>query len=140
LRFFNTLRRMNQLRDVPLIAIVDDEESVREGTLRLVRSLGFSANAFPSARAFLNSEKLKETSCLLSDIHMPEMSGTELQDALRAGGHNIPIVFITAYPDAKIRSQVLAQGAICFLEKPVEVERLSRCIDEALRKSAGKNG
>jgi FixJ family two-component response regulator len=126
------------LRDVPVISIIDDDASMREGALRLVRSLGFSGHAFPSAHAFLNSEQLVKTSCLISDIHMPEMSGIQLQDALRAGGHNLPIIFITAYPDHEICSRVLTQGAICFLEKPFNVAALSRCIDIALKASTGK--
>jgi FixJ family two-component response regulator len=127
------------LRDVQVISIIDDDESIRNGTLRLVRSLGFIGHAFPSAHAFLNSGQLIETSCLISDIHMPEMSGIQLQDALRAGGHNIPIIFITAFPDDKIRAQALAQGAVCFLDKPFEGEALSRCIGIALKDNAGKN-
>jgi FixJ family two-component response regulator len=127
------------LRDVQVISIIDDDESIRNGTLRLVRSLGFIGHAFPSAHAFLNSGQLIETSCLISDIHMPEMSGIQLQDALRAGGHNIPIIFITAFPDDKIRAQALAQGAICFLGKPFEGEALSRCIGIALNEDAGRN-
>jgi FixJ family two-component response regulator len=128
------------LRDVPVISIIDDDESIRNGTLRLVRSLGFIGHAFSSARAFLNSEQLIETSCLISDIHMPEMSGIQLHDALRARGYDMPIIFITAFPDKKVRTQALAQGAVCFLDKPFEGEVLSRCIDSALKGNTGKNG
>src|SRR6185312_7316938 len=102
---------------------------MRDSTLKLVQSLGFTGRAFPSARAFLNSQQLIETSCLISDIHMPEMSGIELQKTLRAHGHRIPIIFITAFPEDKIRAQAFGEGAICFLEKPFEVEELSHCID-----------
>lgn len=126
--------------EVSVISIIDDDESIRNGTLRLVRSLGFAGHAFPSAYAFLNSKQLIETSCLISDIQMPEMSGLQLQDALRVRGHNIPIIFITAFPDDKVRSQALAQSAVCFLDKPFEGEALSRCIDIALKGSIGKNG
>lgn len=125
---------------MPVISIIDDDESIRNGTLRLVRSLGLIGHAFPSAHAFLNSEQLIETACLISDIHMPEMSGIQLQDALRVRGHDIPIIFITAFPDEKIRSQALAQGAVCFLDKPFEGEALWRCIDIALKDNIGKNG
>ena len=128
------------MANVTVISIVDDDETIRDGLSRLVRALGFACRAFSSADTFLNSEHLNETSCLITDIHMPGMSGTELLEALRASGYRIPIVFITAYPDAQIRSQVLAQGAICFLEKPVEAETLSRCIGAALRTNPGKNG
>jgi FixJ family two-component response regulator len=71
---------------------------------------------------------------------MPEMNGIQLYDALRARGYDIPIIFITAFPDEKIRAQALAQGAVCLLEKPFEGEALSRCIDCALKDSTGKNG
>ena len=139
MRFSNAHGWTNQLRDVPVISIIDDDESIRSGTLRLVRSLEFIGHTFSSAHAFLNSEQLIKTACLISDIHMPEMSGLQLQDTLRAGGHNIPIIFITAFPDDKIRFQALAQGAVCFLVKPFEGEALSRCIDSALKANTDKN-
>jgi FixJ family two-component response regulator len=104
-----------------------------------VRSLGFIGHTFSSGHAFLNSEQLIKTACLISDINMPEMSGLQLQDNLRARRHNIPIIFITAFPDDKIRSQALAQGAVCFLDKPFEGEALSRCIDSALKDNTGKD-
>jgi FixJ family two-component response regulator len=139
LRFSNAQGWTNQLRDVPVISIIDDDESIRSGTLRLVRSLGFIGHTFSSGHAFLNSEQLIKTACLISDINMPEMSGLQLQDNLRARRHNIPIIFITAFPDDKIRSQALAQGAVCFLDKPFEGEALSRCIDSALKDNTGKD-
>ena len=71
---------------------------------------------------------------------MPEMSGIGLRDVLRVNGHNIPIIFITAFRDDKIRAQALAQGAVCFLDKPFESQALSLCIDAALKSSASKNG
>jgi FixJ family two-component response regulator len=140
LHFSNGQGWTRQLRDVPVISIIDDDESIRSGTLRLVRALGFIGYAFPSAHAFLNSERLIETSCLISDVHMPEMNGIQLQDTLCARGHDIPIIFITAFPDEKVRAQALARGAVCFLDKPFEGEALSRCIDMALKDDAGKNG
>ena len=124
---------------MPVISIVDDDESIRIGTTSLVRSLGFVAHAFPSARAFLHSEQLAETSCLISDIQMPEMSGIQLHDILRARGHNIPIIFITAFPDDKVRAQALVRGAVCFLSKPFDGETLSRCLDAALKNNAGES-
>jgi FixJ family two-component response regulator len=139
LRFSDAHGWINQLRDVPVISIIDDNESIRSGTLRLVRSLGFIGQAFSSAHAFLDSEQLTKTACLISDIHMPEMGGLQLQDTLRERGHDIPIIFITAFPDDKIRAQALVQGAVCFLDKPFEGEALSRCIDSALKGNTGKN-
>lgn len=98
----------------------------------LVRSLGFVAHAFPSAHAFLHSKQLTETSCLISDIQMPDMSGIQLHDALRARGHTMPIIFITAFPNDEIRAQALLRGAVCFLSKPFDGEALSRCLQTAL--------
>jgi FixJ family two-component response regulator len=127
------------LRDVPVISIVEDDEALGIGTMRLVRSFGFVAHAFPSARAFLRSEQLTETSCLISDIQMPEMSGIQLCDALRARGHNMPIIFVTAFPDDKIRAQALVRGAVCFLNKPFAGETLLRCLDTALKSNTGES-
>ena len=124
----------NHLPNVPVISIIDDDESMRHGTMRLLRSLGFVAHAFPSARAFLHSEQLSRTSCLISDVQMPEMSGMQLQEALRAGGHDIPIIFVTAFHDDKARSEALDRGAICFLSKPFDGETLLRCLETALKR------
>jgi FixJ family two-component response regulator len=124
------------LPDVPVISIIDDDELNRIGTASLVRSLGFVAHAFPSAGSFLHSQQLTKTSCLISDVQMPEMSGIQLQDVLHARGHNIPIIFITAYPDERVRAQAFARGAVCFLNKPFDGETLSRCLDAALKNDA----
>jgi FixJ family two-component response regulator len=121
------------LDDIPIVSIIDDDESIRIGTMRLVRSRGFVAHAFPSACAFLQSDKLIGTSCLISDIQMPEMSGIQLHDALCARGHKIPIIFITAFPDERARAEALVRGAIGFLNKPFEGEALLRCLDAALK-------
>lgn len=127
------------MHNVPVISIIDDEESMRNSALKLVKSLGFTARAFPSAHAFLNSQQLVKTSCLILDINMPDTGGIELQDILSAAGYRIPIIFITAHHDEKVRSRALSKGAICFLEKPFEVDALSHCIDLALKASAGRN-
>ena len=128
------------LDDKPVIAIVDDDESSRVGTMRLVRSLGFIAHAFPSARSFLQSVQLVETACVISDVQMPDMNGIQLHDALRACGHEIPIIFITAFPDEKVRAQAVGRGAICFLSKPFDGEALLRCLDAALNCNLGEGG
>jgi FixJ family two-component response regulator len=127
------------LPDTPVVSIVDDDESIRSGTTSLVRSLGFVAHAFPSARAFLHSEQLAETSCLISDIQMPEMSGIQLQDVLHTRGHDIPIIFVTAFPDDRVRAQALNRGAICFLTKPFDGEALLGCLAAALKNNAGES-
>ena len=86
------------LPKVPLISIVDDDESVRESTKDLIRSLGYVAATFASAEEYLRSGHVTDTSCLIADVQMPGMSGLELQDRLVADGHRTPIVFITAFP------------------------------------------
>ncbi|MER9005653.1 response regulator [Mesorhizobium sp. M0862] len=127
------------MRDAPVISIIDDDELNRVGTASLVRSLGLVAHAFPSAHSFLHSQQLTQTSCLISDVQMPEMSGIQLQDALHARGHNIPIILITAYPDDRVRAQAFARGAVCFLSKPFDGETLSRCLAVALKNNASES-
>jgi len=129
----------HRLPDAPVISIVDDDESIRTGTMSLLRSLGFIPHAFSSATAFLNSEQLNKTACLISDIQMPGMSGIELHDTLRARGHHMPIIFITAFPNEKVRAQAAVRGVVCFLNKPFDGESLSRCIDAALKGSTGES-
>jgi FixJ family two-component response regulator len=121
--------------DVPLISIVDDDDTVRGATESLVRSLGFESRTFASAEAFLQSSSLPETRCLILDVQMPNMSGIELQERLSELGFEIPIIFITAYPDDGVRQRALQAGAIAFLLKPFEVygQRFSDCIFESLK-------
>jgi FixJ family two-component response regulator len=106
------------------IAIVDNDESVREAATNLFRSMGFTAVAFASAEDFLNSEEADKTSCLVLDVHMPGMNGPALQRHLAASGRRIPIVFVTAYPDDGVRDRALKSGAVCFLTKPFREEDL----------------
>ena len=117
---------------VPVVSIVDDDESVRVAAERLVRSFGFVALTFSSANHFLQSSRVDDTSCLIADVQMPGMSGTELQSALLARGKSVPIIFITAFPDEKVRARALAAGAVGFLNKPLDGAVLIRCIDTAL--------
>jgi FixJ family two-component response regulator len=117
-----------------LVSIVDDDESVRESLPDLVRQLGFAARAFPSAEAFLASEFVGETRCLLLDIAMPGMSGPDLQRELVNRQQMIPIVFITASGDAAIRSQLLADGAVECLFKPFSETALVDALNTAVRR------
>jgi FixJ family two-component response regulator len=121
------------LPDIPVISIVDDDDFVRAATNRLVRSLGFSAPTFASAEEFLRSPDLNHTTCVISDIQMPGIGGIELQRMLIASGKNVPIIFITAFPDERIRAQAMKAGAICFLSKPFEGPTLIQCIENALK-------
>ena len=117
-----------------LVSIVDDDESVRESLPDLVRQLGYAARAFPSAEAFLASEFVGETRCLLLDIAMPGMSGPDLQRELASRRQMIPIIFITASGDTAIRSQVLADGAVECLFKPFGETALVTALNTALRR------
>jgi FixJ family two-component response regulator len=116
-----------------MISIVDDDESVREATRCLVRSLGYGAAAFASAEEFLDSDRLLDTSCLITDVEMPGLSGLELQSRLAANGHRIPIIFITAYPEERVRARAQEGGAIGFFGKPFDEELFIGCLDRAVK-------
>ena len=100
------------------IAIVDDDEAVRKAMKTLLRSLGYNASTFGSADEFLKSEQVSKTSCLITDLHMPGLSGLDLQDRLIATGHRFPIIFITGYPDENVRVRAMKAGTSGFLSKP----------------------
>lgn len=117
-----------------LVAVVDDDDSVRESLPDLLRELGFDAEAFPSAEAFLASGNGAAARCLLLDVAMPGMSGPQLQRELAARGHKSPIIFITARVDAEVRRQLIAQGAADCLFKPFSEQQLQVALDAALRK------
>ena len=138
-RLFHPCDGTSRLNKTPLISIVDDDSVVRGAIESLVTSLGFLACTFPSAEAFLQSPLMAETSCLISDIQMPDMSGVELQGRLTDLGRSIPTIFITAYPDNAVRTRVLGAGAVCFLHKPFDARSLIECIDNALSGGRGKN-
>ena len=118
---------------VPVISIVEDDESVREAMKGLIRSLGYNATTFASAEEYLRSDR--DSSCLITDLHMPGMSGADLQAQLIADGHRIPIIFMTAYSEEKVRARVLDAGAFGFLRKPFDDEQLIECLDKALKGS-----
>jgi FixJ family two-component response regulator len=116
-----------------LVTIVDDDESVRESLPDLLQQFGFSVEAFASAEAFLASDVVRETSCLLLDVAMPGMSGPALQQELAHRREMIPIVFITASGDRTVRPRLLAQGAVECLFKPFSETALLDAVNAALR-------
>jgi FixJ family two-component response regulator len=116
-----------------LVSIVDDDESVRESLPDLVRQFGFAAQAFPSAEAFLASEHVDQTTCLILDIAMPGMSGPDLQQELANRRRTIPIVFITASDDKAVRLRLLAGGAAECLFKPFSETALLDALNAAVR-------
>jgi FixJ family two-component response regulator len=116
-----------------LLSVVDDDESVRESLPDLLRQCGFAAQAFSSAEAFLASEVVSETRCLIVDIAMPGMTGPDLQQELMRRRQEIPIVFITANGDRTVRPRLLAQGAVECLFKPFSETALLDALNTALR-------
>ena len=115
-----------------LVSVVDDDESIREALPDLLRQFGFAAEAFASAEAFLASEFIGETGCLLLDVAMPGMSGPDLQQELNRRLKRIPIVFITAYGDASVLRRLLARGAVRCLVKPFSDAALLDAVGAAL--------
>lgn len=118
--------------ELPVISIVDDDVWAREGVRELVESLGYRAMTFVSAEQFLESGLLAETTCLIADVQMPGLGGLGLQDHLRGQGHQIPIIFITAYPDERRRADALDAGAIDFLIKPFDEQTFINCLSIAV--------
>jgi FixJ family two-component response regulator len=117
----------------PAVTIIDDDESVRIATKSLLRSLGYAVYTFTSAEDYLRSPRVNDTSCLIADVQMPGMTGTELQRHLLSQGRRTPMIFITAYPEEKIRARVLEAGAVAFLSKPFDEQTLTACLDQALK-------
>ena len=116
----------------PLIAIVDDDESVRDATERLMRSAGFSAETFSHGADFLSSPDLSRTACLVTDLNMPAMSGFDLHRRLHSLGRSIPTVLITGQPNENVLTQALSLGIICYLPKPFRNDDLIDSIHSAL--------
>jgi len=117
----------------PVISIIDDDPSVREGTMDLLNSMGFAAEAFERANDFLNSNRLQSTACLIADVQMPGMTGLELHNRLVGSGNTIPTILITAFPNDRDRARALQNGVRCYLTKPFNETELLTCIREALK-------
>lgn len=115
------------------VAVVDDDESVRESLPDLLREFGFAVHAFSSAEEFLASDRVGETKCLILDVAMPGMTGLDLQCELKSRGHKIPIIFITAQKDETVRARAFEQGAAEFLLKPFSDTALLAALNTSLR-------
>lgn len=115
-----------------MVAIVDDDDSVRSALQGLMKAVGLPARAFASAEEFLDSGEQNDTGCLIADIRMPGMSGLELQAKLNANSYRIPIIFITAHGDEKMRMQALRAGAVEFVAKPFDDDALVASVRAAL--------
>jgi len=116
----------------PLVSVVEDDQHFRESMGRLMRSLGYTVEAFPSAADFLASPRLAETRCLIADVNMPAMTGIELYRHLFLAGRVIPTILVTAYPNDIDRTRALNEGVVCYLRKPVDEQHLKRCLHAAL--------
>ena len=120
------------MSEVPLISIVDDDVLARDGIRELVESLGYHGVTFVSANQFLESDQIAETTCLITDLQMPGLSGLELQEALKSQGYQTPVIVITAYPNEKHRTRAFANGAVGFLSKPFSEQCLIECLNAAI--------
>ena len=123
---------MSSARKTKLVAVVDDDDLLRDALRRLLRASGLGAVSFESAETLLNSGRLPEIACLIADVRMPGMSGLELQAKLKAERCSIPIIFITAHGDTKMRIQAMCDGAVEFLTKPFDNAVLLELVHAAL--------
>ena len=123
------------MRSHSLVSVIDDDESVRESLPDLLKQLGYAVEAFSSAADFLASDSVGRTNCLILDMAMPEMSGTELQRELSVRQQNIPIIFITAYGDERVRARLVAQGAVECLFKPFSEAALITALNTVFERS-----
>jgi CheY-like chemotaxis protein len=120
------------LRIPPIISVIDDDASFRVATDSLLRARGYTVHSFASAAEFLGSPRFDETSCVITDVQMPGLSGLELQTLLRKQGNTIPMIFISAFADESARARAMRDGAICFLSKASGASTLVRSVEEAL--------
>jgi FixJ family two-component response regulator len=128
------------MSDIPLIAVVDDDEAIRDAIQSLLRAVGLRAAVFASAEDFLQADQRQATACLILDVRMPRMSGLELQRQLATAHGPIPIIFITAHGEEGTRARALREGAVAFLDKPFSDEVLLRAVQAALPYSGGGEG
>lgn len=118
----------------PLVAIVDDDESIRDTTKDLLESAGLAAVTFASAALLLKSRRIKSISCLVADMRMPGMTGLELHQHLAGSNHAIPTVLITAYPDERMRAQAIKNNVVCYLAKPFAADEFLACVRCAIQR------
>ena len=135
---------MSGAKRTSLVAVVDDDELLRDALRRLLKASGLGAVSFESAEDLLNSGRLPEIACLIADVRMPGMSGLDLQARLKAARCPIPIIFITAHGDAKMRIQAMRDGAVEFLTKPFDNAVLLEMVRAAIKVNSvrflGANG
>jgi FixJ family two-component response regulator len=130
---------MSGAKRTSLVAVVDDDELLRDALRRLLKASGLGAVSFESAEDLLNSGRLQEISCLIADVRMPGLSGLELQARLKAEQCPVPIIFVTAHGDAKMRIQAMRDGAVEFLTKPFDNAVLLEMVHAAVKVSSRKH-
>jgi FixJ family two-component response regulator len=123
-----------QLQNVSIVSIIDDDESVRLAVKSLVRSLGLMAYTFASAEEFLQSPHVNDTSCLITDVQLPGMNGLQLQSLVLAQRRDVPIIFVTAFPEERFQKGALEAGAVAFLSKPFDGQALITLVEGALKR------
>jgi len=123
-----------------LIAVVDDDDSVRRAIRRLLCAAGFAVDTYPSGAEFLDAVKQRKPGCVVVDLHMPGMSGLEVQSILAGSALDIPVLFITAYDDPGARNRAVQAGAAGYLRKPFSEEALLEAIDSAVSSAEGEPG
>jgi FixJ family two-component response regulator len=117
----------------PLVAIVDDDESIRNTTKDLLESAGYSAAVFPHAASLLKSRRLSRVRCLIADMRMPKMTGLELHHHLVASNRAIPTILMTAYPDERTQAQAIKANVVCYLIKPFAPDELLASVRRAVQ-------
>ena len=115
-----------------MVSIIDDDVIMRNATSRFIKSLGLNPHTFASAEEFLGSGRVRDTSCVITDVQMPGLNGAELQGELIAQGVSTPMIFVTAFPEDSVRRRVLDAGAVGFLSKPFDEANLIGCLKTAL--------
>ncbi|HTO59715.1 MAG TPA: response regulator [Bradyrhizobium sp.] len=128
------------MKEAPVVSIVDDDQSVREGIVDLVKAMGFDAETFDRAERFLQSDDVDRTCCLITDMRMHGMTGLELHDRLVESGKRIPTIVITAFPKDADRRRAQQAGVVCYLAKPFDEKQLVDCIASALGRGAPGKG
>jgi FixJ family two-component response regulator len=128
------------LSTLSVISVIDDDASVRTATDNLLSSHGYLVHTFASAEAFLQSARLNDSSCIVTDVQMPPMSGLDLLTHMRSRGYTVPFIFITAFPEESVRARALKAGAICFLAKPFAAPALINCVEAAVKRNQGGTG
>ena len=117
------------------VFVVDDDQGMRDSLRFLLEAAGFAVETYASGPAFLEAGGAEKSGCLVTDVRMPDMNGLELHGKLMATGHQIPTIFVTAFPDRRVRDRALRAGGICFLSKPFARDDLLGCIQSALKQT-----